>query len=90
MEKNSKKIDMQRPKKGNEGETEKLIQIINLKDLEIVTLDSFLEKRGFFLSKIYPSAIDKVSRKLKPQIPRIGTFGIPIRDEIKLEIKGLA
>jgi len=47
----------------------------------------FWQKRGFFLSKIYPSAIDKITRKIKPQIPKIGAFGIPIRDEIKLEIK---
>ena len=47
----------------------------------------FWQKRGFHLIKIYPSAIDKVSRKIKPQIPKMGADGIPIRDEIELEMK---
>lgn len=65
----------------------------NLKRIWLITtndnLDAlrFWQKRGFFISKAYPSAIDKVSRKLKPQIPKIGAFGIPIRDEIELEMK---
>lgn len=28
-----------------------------------------------------------MSRKLKPSIPEIGNYGIPIRDEIELEMK---
>ncbi len=47
----------------------------------------FWQKRGFHLLKIYPSAIDRINRKIKPQIPKIGAFGIPIRDEIELEIE---
>ena len=44
----------------------------------------FWQKRGFLLKAVHPNAI-AFSRKLKPQIPKIGNFGIPIRDEIELE-----
>lgn len=43
----------------------------------------FYQKRGYFLSKIYPSAVEK-AREIKPEIPFIGNEGIPIRDEIEL------
>ena len=45
----------------------------------------FYQKRGFKLTAIYPDAIHK-SRQLKPEIPLIGNNGIPIRDEIELEM----
>jgi len=41
----------------------------------------FYQRRGFVLTAVYPDAIAE-SRKLKPQIPRIGNYGIPIRDEL--------
>ena len=41
----------------------------------------FYQRRGFVLTAAYPDAIAE-SRKLKPQIPRIGNYGIPIRDEL--------
>jgi GNAT superfamily N-acetyltransferase len=46
----------------------------------------FYQKRGYYLCALRPGAIEE-SRKLKPQIPHIGEFGIPIRDEIELEKK---
>jgi ribosomal protein S18 acetylase RimI-like enzyme len=45
----------------------------------------FYQKNGFQLIKIYPNAIIE-SKKIKPQIPEIGENGIPLRDEIELEI----
>ena len=45
----------------------------------------FYQKRGFYLKDIRPNAIE-VSRKIKPDIPKIGVDGIPLRDEIELEI----
>lgn len=45
----------------------------------------FYQKRGFRLAAIHRDAI-KVSRELKPQIPLIGLDGIPIRDELELEM----
>lgn len=46
----------------------------------------FYQKRGFTISTIYCNAIEK-SRQLKPDIPLMGSNGIPIRDEIELEMK---
>jgi GNAT superfamily N-acetyltransferase len=45
----------------------------------------FYQKRGFELVKIHRRAVDE-SRKIKPSIPLIGNFGIPIRDEVELEM----
>jgi N-acetylglutamate synthase-like GNAT family acetyltransferase len=45
----------------------------------------FYQKRNFTIKNIYPDAI-KLSRELKQSIPLIGNYGIPIRDEIELEI----
>ena len=46
----------------------------------------FYQKKGFVLLVVYPNAI-KQSRRLKPGIPKVGINGIPIRDEIELEIR---
>ena len=46
----------------------------------------FYQKRGFHLAAIYPNALDE-SRKVKPTIPETGMHGIPLRDEIELEIQ---
>ncbi len=46
----------------------------------------FYQKRGFVLSKLRAGALDQ-SRRLKPAIPAIGMQGIPLRDEIELEMK---
>ena len=45
----------------------------------------FYQRVGFELVAIHKGAIAE-SRKLKPQIPVTGNNGIPIRDEIELEI----
>ena len=45
----------------------------------------FWQKRGFKLVKVYPDAME-YTRKLKPSIPLIGENGIPLRDEIELEM----
>ena len=45
----------------------------------------FYQKRGFKLSAVYPNAIEE-ARKLKPQISMTGMYGIPIRDELELEL----
>ncbi len=47
----------------------------------------FYQRRGFVLTAVYANAIED-SRKLKPQIPRVGNYGIPIRDEIVFECAG--
>jgi DNA-3-methyladenine glycosylase I len=45
----------------------------------------FYQKRGFELVKVHRHAVDE-SRKIKPSIPLIGEYGIPLRDEIELEM----
>ncbi len=42
----------------------------------------FYQRRGYVLTAAYPGAIE-ASRRLKPQIPRVGNYGIPIRDELE-------
>jgi ribosomal protein S18 acetylase RimI-like enzyme len=44
------------------------------------------QKRGFIFKAIYPGAVGKW-RLLKPEIPLKGDDGIPIRDEIELEME---
>jgi GNAT superfamily N-acetyltransferase len=45
----------------------------------------FYQKRGFQIAAVHRNAMER-SRKLKPEIPLNGADGIPIRDEIELEI----
>ncbi len=44
----------------------------------------FYQKRGFHLVRIHLNSVTR-ARKQKPEIPEIGYFGIPIRDEIELD-----
>lgn len=45
----------------------------------------FYQRRGFQLVAVHRNALD-VSRTIKPGIPLIGEFGIPLRDEVELEL----
>jgi ribosomal protein S18 acetylase RimI-like enzyme len=45
----------------------------------------FYQRRGFTLAALHKGAIE-ASRRLKPSIARVGMDGIPIRDEIELEM----
>lgn len=45
----------------------------------------FYQKRGFCLTALHRNVLE-VSRKLKPEIPQIGMDGIPLRDEIEMEL----
>ena len=47
---------------------------------------AFYQKRGFEIVKVNRGALNE-SRKIKPSIPLIGMYDIPLRDEIELEIK---
>lgn len=44
----------------------------------------FYQRRGFALCALRPGQLD-VSRKLKPEIPMVGNYGIPLTDELELE-----
>lgn len=64
----------------------------NCKKLWLITTNDnisalcFWQKLSFIFKEIYPNAVS-LSRKLKPEIPLIGNYGIPIRDEILLELQ---
>jgi ribosomal protein S18 acetylase RimI-like enzyme len=45
----------------------------------------FYQRRGFEIVAVHRYAIEE-SRKLKPQLPFAGKYGIPIRDEIEMEM----
>jgi len=45
----------------------------------------FYQRRGFALVAIHRDALEQ-SRRLKPEIPEVGIDGIPLRDEIELEM----
>ena len=46
----------------------------------------FYQRRGFRLAALHRDALDR-SRELKPSIPEIGLDGIPLRDELELELR---
>lgn len=45
----------------------------------------FYQRRGLTIAAVHVNAIE-YSRSIKPEIPKIGLFGIPIRDEIEFEM----
>jgi ribosomal protein S18 acetylase RimI-like enzyme len=45
----------------------------------------FYQRRGFVLTGLRPNAMH-AARSLKPEIPLIGEYGIPLRDELELEM----
>lgn len=47
---------------------------------------AFYQKRGFVMAALHRNAVDE-SRKIKPSIPLIAENGIPIRDEIEMEMR---
>ena len=47
----------------------------------------FYQRRGFRLVRIRPGAVDGARRTVKPEIPEIGSYGIPMRDELDLELR---
>ena len=49
------------------------------------TAVSFYQRRGFRVKTIHKNAIEQF-RKLKPEIPVTGIRGVPIRDEIEMEM----
>jgi GNAT superfamily N-acetyltransferase len=45
----------------------------------------FYQRRGFCLVRVHRGAVDRSRAMLKPEIPSVGAYGIPLRDEIELE-----
>ena len=46
---------------------------------------AFYQKHGFRLVRLVPGAVEE-SRKLNPSIPQVDSAGLPIRDELHLEL----
>ena len=46
----------------------------------------FYQRRGFRLLPLRPGAVDRSREGLKPEIPWHGEHGIPLRDELELEL----
>jgi ribosomal protein S18 acetylase RimI-like enzyme len=46
----------------------------------------FYQRLGFRLVELRPGAVDEARRTLKPEIAPVGESGIPIRDELELEL----
>jgi ribosomal protein S18 acetylase RimI-like enzyme len=46
----------------------------------------FYQRRGFRLTQLRPGAVDASRESLKPEIPPVGAHGIPLRDELELEL----
>jgi GNAT superfamily N-acetyltransferase len=46
---------------------------------------AFYQKRGFKLVRLIPGAVEQL-RRLKPSIPLVDAAGLPIRDELYLEL----
>src|SRR3954465_197316 len=47
----------------------------------------FYQRRGFRLAALYPGAVDDSRAGLKPESPPVGDYGIPLRDELELELR---
>jgi ribosomal protein S18 acetylase RimI-like enzyme len=47
----------------------------------------FYQRRGFRIVALRSGAVDEARETLKPRIGRIGAFGIPLRDELELELR---
>jgi GNAT superfamily N-acetyltransferase len=46
----------------------------------------FYQRRGFRLARLHAGAVDRARAALKPELPEIGDHGIPLRDELELEL----
>jgi uncharacterized protein YhfF/N-acetylglutamate synthase-like GNAT family acetyltransferase len=46
----------------------------------------FYQRRGWRLARVDAGAVDRSRRTIKPAIPEVGAHGIPLRDELELEL----
>jgi GNAT superfamily N-acetyltransferase len=47
----------------------------------------FYQRRGLRLACLRPGAVDESRETLKPEISKSGSYGIPLRDELELEME---
>ena len=64
----------------------------NSRRLRLVTTNDnvdalrFYQRRGLRLVRLWAGSVDEARRNHKPEIPTTGNDGIPIRDELELEL----
>jgi ribosomal protein S18 acetylase RimI-like enzyme len=47
----------------------------------------FYQRRGMHLVRVRAGAVDRARERLKPEIPLRGRHGIPLRDELEMELR---
>ncbi len=73
------------------NEVKRRAKVAGCKRLWLITTNDnlkairFYQRRGFVLVAVHRNALDE-SRRLKPSIPLVGLDGIPMRDEIEMEL----
>lgn len=71
----------------------KVAKRFNCKIIQVTTTNDNVgalclwQQKGFIIKAIRLNAINLTYRKLKPEIPKIGCYQIPIRDEILLKFR---
>lgn len=68
-----------------EAKSQRCIRVWTITTNDNIEAIRFWQRRGFTLVALHRNALE-VSRKLKPEIPLVGNHGIPLRDEIELEL----
>jgi ribosomal protein S18 acetylase RimI-like enzyme len=77
--------------KGLIDEVCKIAKVAGCRRVWVITMNDniealrFYQKRGFTLVAIHRNAVNR-AREMKPQIAKVGNHGIPIQDEIELEM----
>jgi GNAT superfamily N-acetyltransferase len=72
-------------------EVERVARAAGCRQLWLITTNDnvdglrFYQRRGFRLAELHPGAVDRSRATLKPEIPEIGDYGIPLRDELELQ-----
>lgn len=70
----------------------RLASSLELKRVWLVTTNDntdalrFYQRRGFRFARLHRGAVERSRATLKPTIPELGLHGIPIRDELELEL----
>jgi GNAT superfamily N-acetyltransferase len=73
------------------AEVERIARVAGCRRLWLITTNDnvdalrFYQRRGFRLAALRPGAVDDSRAQLKPEIPEVGEYGIPLRDELELE-----
>ncbi len=50
----------------------------------------FYQRRGFAFREVRVGAVDRARETIKPLLPLVGDYGIPLRDEVELELRAYA